>query len=132
LFKRDRMITDESGLTFAELLVTSFVLVTAIVSSLLFFTNALTASQYSRDVTVATSHADDLFEEMQSRATLANITGTDWSAWLTSRTADRLPSETVTVTYTNAAAVPLEITARVSWTRKVRVYNESFVTRMRK
>jgi hypothetical protein len=126
------MIHNENGLTFAELIVTSFVLVTVVVSSLLFFTNALTASQYSRDVTVATSHADDLFEEMQSRATLANITGTNWSNWLSSQSYDKLPSESLNVVYTNAAADPLEVSAFVAWTRKARTYTETFVTRMTK
>jgi hypothetical protein len=69
---------------------------------------------------------------MQSRPTLANITGTNWSAWFTGQTLDKLPSEAVSVGYTNAVANPLEITANVSWIRKARTYRETFVTRMKK
>jgi hypothetical protein len=126
------MRRNEKGLTFAELIVTTFVLVTAVVSALLFFTNALAASQYSRDVTVATSHADDLFEEIQSRATLANITGTNWASWFSSQSYDKLPSESLNVVYTNALADPLEVSASVAWIRRARTYTETFVTRMTK
>jgi hypothetical protein len=38
----------------------------------------------------------------------------------------------VSVGYTNAVAVPLEITADVSWSRKSREYRETFMTRMKK
>jgi Tfp pilus assembly protein PilV len=126
------MMLNEKGLTFAELMVTAYVLVTAIVGVLLFFTHALMVTQYTRDVTIATSHGDRLFEEMQSRGTLSNIVSTDWSAWFASRSGDRLPGESVSVRYTNAVAVPLEITADVSWDRKSQKYSETFVTRMRK
>jgi Tfp pilus assembly protein PilV len=126
------MRRNENGLTFAELIVTSFVLVTAITSALLFFTNAMLAAQYSRDITVATSHGEGLFEEMQSRPSLLNITGTSWPDWFTAQTLDKLPSEAVSVVYTNVLAVPLEITANVTWIRKARTYRETFVTRMKK
>ena len=123
---------NKKGLTLAELMVTAFVLVTAIVGVLLFFTNALMATQYAHDLTVATSHGDWLLGEMQSRPTLSDIVKTDWTAWFASQSGDRLPGEAVSVKYTNAVAVPLEITADVSWNRKSRDYRETFVTRMKK
>lgn len=123
---------NKKGLTFTELMVTAFVLVTAIVGVLLFFTYALMATQYAHDVTIATSHGDWLFGEMKSRGTLSNIVSTDWTAWFASQSGDRLPGEAVSVGYTNAVAVPLEITADVSWSRKSREYRETFMTRMKK
>jgi Tfp pilus assembly protein PilV len=126
------MMLDKNGLTFAELLVTAFVLVTAIVGALLFFTNSLVATQYARDLTVAASHGNRLFEEMQSRPTLLNIVKTDWTEWAAGRRGDRLPQEKTSVVYANESAVPLEIRADVSWTRQSREYRETFVTRMKK
>jgi len=72
---------DEAGVTFVELLITVFVFTGAILGSLMFFVNAMIASQYAKDMTVATSHAEYVMEEMESRATLANITGTNWVNW---------------------------------------------------
>jgi len=123
---------NEKGLTFAELIVTTFLLVTAIVGTLLFFTYSLAATQYARDLTIATSHGDRLFEEMQLRGTLSNIVKTDWTKWSASQPGDKLPGETVNVVYANAVAVPLEIAADVRWTRKSGEYRETFVTRMKK
>jgi hypothetical protein len=123
---------NRKGLTFAELIVTAFVLVTAIVGALLFFTNALIATQYARDLTIVASHGDRLFEEMRSRPTLLNIVRTDWTAWAAGQRGDRLPDETVRVAYTNMVAVPLEITVDVVWTRKSSEYHETFMTRIKK
>jgi Tfp pilus assembly protein PilV len=130
--KMGMRMLNKKGLTFAELIVTAFVFVTAVVGVLLFFTNALMATQYARDITVAASHGDRLFEEMHSRGTLSNIVRTDWAEWSASQPGDRLPDEAVSVQYTNAAAVPLEIRADVSWTRKSNTYRETFITRMKK
>ena len=120
------------GFTFAEVIVTVFVLATAIVSALLFFTNALLLTQYSKDITEATSHGEYLFEEMRSRGALDNIVQTNWQNWYASVGLRTLPEEGIAVTFNDAAADPLEIYAVVSWRRRARVLEESFATRMTK
>ncbi len=121
-----------SGFTLAELLVATFVLVVGVLSALLFFSNAMNATQYAGDVTEATSHGEYVLEEMKTRTTLANIAGTNWSAWVTGESIYSLPGESITVAITNAQANPLDIDLDVSWTRKSRTNNVSLRTRITK
>src|SRR5882672_6936083 len=112
--------SSKSGLTLVEVLMTVFVLSVGVLSSLMFFTNAMLSTEYARDLTVATTHAEYVFEEMQTRNTLANITGTNWSSWFTGQGLNTLNGESVAVTYTNSAADPLAVTTTVNWTKKSR------------
>ncbi len=123
---------DNAGLTMAELVVTIFILGVTLSSILMFFTNARVAQQYARDSTVAVSHGEYLMEEMRARSTLANITGTDWTAWTTAKGLNTLPAETINTVYTNSSADPLEITVNVGWVRNARTYLYSLLTRMTK
>ena len=116
----------------AELIVTIFVLAVALSSVLMFFANARIAEQYARDSTVATSHGEYLLEEMRARTTLANITASNWTSWTGTKGLSALPSENITVAYTNSSADPLEITVNVSWVRNARSYLSSLLTRMTK
>ena len=125
-------LSNNQGLTMAELIITIFVLAVALTSVLMFFTNARIAEQYARDATVATSHGEYLLEEMRARTTLANITGSNWTSWTGSKGLSTLPTENITVAYTNSAADPLEITVNVSWVRNARSYLYSLLTRMTK
>ena len=122
----------QAGLTFVELLITVFVFSGAILGALMFFVNAMSASQYAKDITTVTSHAEYVMEEMESRATLANITATNWVAWYAGQGVASLPAETLNVTFTNAAADPLDIRVNLGWSTKTRSLNETFVTRMTK
>jgi Tfp pilus assembly protein PilV len=124
--------TSVAGVTFVELLITIFVFTGAILGALMFFVNAMIASQYAKDITVVTSHAEYLMEEMESRSTLTNITATNWSSWYSSQALATLPSEAITVTFTNATADPLNISVNVSWLTKRRSLNQTFATRMTK
>ena len=121
-----------TGVTFVELLITVFVFTGAILGTLMFFVNAMVASQYAKDMTVATSHAEYIMEEMESRSTLANITSTNWVNWCVSQNIPSLPSEVINITFTNAAADPLAINVNVRWLTKTRALNETFATRMTK
>lgn len=125
-------ISDDQGLTMAELVVTIFVLGVTLSSILMFFTNARVAEQYARDSTVAVSHGEYLMEEMRARDTLANITATDWTAWSATKGLNSLPTETINAVYTNSSADPLEITVNVGWVRNTRSYLYSLLTRMTK
>jgi Tfp pilus assembly protein PilV len=123
---------NKAGVTFVELLITVFVFTGAILGALMFFVNAMVASQYAKDMTVVTSHAEYVMEEMQSRPTLANITGTDWADWYSSQGIATLSNEALNVTFTNASANLLEISVDLSWVTRKRALNETFVTRMAK
>ena len=120
------------GLTLVELIVTMFVLSVTLSSVLMFFTNARLAQQYAKDSTVAVSHAEHMMEEMRARTTLANITATNWPSWASSQNLNTLPSESMTIAYTNSASDPLEITVSVNWARNARSFAYSLLTRMTK
>ena len=122
----------EAGVTFVELLITIFVFTGAILGALMFFANAMIASQYAKDMTAVTSHAEYVLEEMQSRSTLANITGTNWPAWYTGQGIATLPGEAINVTFTNSSANPLEISVNLRWSTRTRSLNEIFATRITK
>ncbi len=123
---------NHKGLTMAELIVAIFILAVSISSVMMFFANARIAEQYARDSTVAASHGEYLLEEMRARTTLANITGTNWVNWTGTKGLNTLPSENISVAYTNSAADPLEITVNVNWTRNARGYIQSLLTRLTK
>ena len=123
---------NERGVTFVELLITVFVFTGAILGALMFFVNAMIASQYAKDLTVVTSHAEYVMEEMESRSTLANITGTNWVAWYASQGVANLPGEVINVTFTNTSADPLDISVNLRWSTRKRALNETFATRMTK
>lgn len=123
---------NNGGFTLAELLVATFVLVVGVLSALLFFSNAMNATQYAGDITEASSHGEYVLEEMKTRTTLANIANTDWGAWITGENIYSLPSESMTVAITNAQANPLDISLDVNWTRKSRANNVNLRTRIAK
>ena len=116
----------------AELVVAIFILGISLIGTLLFFANARLAEQYARDSTVASSHGEYLLEEMRARTTLANVTGTNWTSWTGTKGLNILPTENITVAYTNSAADPLEVTVNVSWIRNTRNYAQSLLTRFTK
>ncbi len=127
-----RYLKSNQGFTLAEVLVTALVFLVGFVCALLLFINSMSSTEYAGDLTTATAHSEHIFEEMKTRATLANITATDWQGWAQSDGMITLPQETVTVTYVNQAANPLDITVTISWVRKSRSYNVSLRTQMTK
>lgn len=119
-------------MSLAELLVTVFILSVGILSSLMFFVTAMTSTELARDTTTATTHGEYIMEEMKTRSTLSNITATNWSTWIQAEGASTLPAESVSVTYTNSTADPLEIFVAVSWTKKNRTSSVNLTTKMTK
>lgn len=91
----------------------------------------MNAAQYSRDLTLATLHAEHTVEGMYARDSLSNIIESNWEQWAVDESLTVLPSESVEVVFTNEESDPLEITVRVSWTR-IRDYNVELTTRMTK
>ncbi len=120
------------GFTMVELLIAVFLLSVGIVASLLFFTNAMNASEFAREMTVATTHGEYILEEMKTRPTLANITATNWTSWASAQSLNSLNAESVSVTYTNASADPLDTTVAVSWVRRGRTNNVTLKTEIHK
>ena len=129
---REQRRKGTEGLSLVELLVTVFVLSVGVLSAIMFYTNAMRATEFARDITLATTHGDYLFEEMQTRPSLSNITGTNWDTWAQTEGIKTLPSETISVTYANATAVPLEVSATVSWEKYERQNNLDLETKITK
>ena len=119
---------DHSGMTLMELLIAAFVLSVGIVSTLLFFSSAMLSADYAGDITVASTHAEHVLEEMRSRNSLRDITLTNWEDWAAKDGLNALPAENLSVAYTNAAADPLEVTVDVGWTKRSRNHKVTLYT----
>ncbi len=126
------ILKKHGGFTLLEVLIATFVLVLGIVSTFLFFTNAMTSTQYAADVTTATSHAEYVFEEMKTRAALSDITNTNWTTWAQNENLNTLPQESIVVQIADAQGDPLDIQLAVNWTRKSRQNNVNLRTQMTK
>jgi Tfp pilus assembly protein PilV len=123
---------NKKGFTLLELLIAAYILIIGISSTLLLNVNAMTSSQYSWDLTVATTHAEHILEEMQLKGSLPEITGMDWNAWAAQQKLSTLPGEKIEVRFDNAEADPLDIEVTVEWQRKLRKNNIAFKTKMTK
>ena len=110
-----------SGFTLIELLLAVFILSTGIVGTLSFFVNAMQSTEYARNMTVATSHAEYILEEMQTLESLSDVKNRDWAVWAKQQGLITLPNETVRVDITNSLHNLLDIQATVSWTKNLRV-----------
>ncbi len=122
----------KKGFTLLELLVAAYILVIGISSTLLLNINAMTSSQFAWDLTVATSHAQHILEEMQVKEDLSAILSTDWNAWAGQQKLNILPGEKIVVLFGDPEADPLEIEVNVEWQRKVRKNLVSLKTRLTK
>ncbi|MFH1360812.1 MAG: prepilin-type N-terminal cleavage/methylation domain-containing protein [Candidatus Omnitrophota bacterium] len=118
-----------SGMTLAELLVAMFVIVLGMLSALLFFTNSIKAGEYARDITLATTHAEYILEEMRTTSYSDLVNGDYWSGWVQSEGLNTLPSESVVI-LVNAEDDPLAIETTVSWTRDGRTGNVGLTTQI--
>lgn len=126
------ILKKHDGFTLLEVLTATFVLVLGIVSTFLFFTNAMTSTQYAADVTTATSHAEYVFEEMKTRAALSDIAATDWTTWAQNENLNTLPQESIVAQIADAQGDPLDIRLAVNWTRKSRQNSVNLRTQMTK
>ena len=120
------------GLTLVELLMAIFVLVVGIMSALLFFSQSMIVTDFAGDITVASAHAEYIMEEIKSRKTLMNVTGTNWESWAAEQGLNTLPQETFQVSFGNVLDNPLDVETTVSWMRSSRVNKVSLVTKIAK
>lgn len=120
------------GITLVEILVSVLILTVGIVSCLLYFTTTFKSTEYARDVTVATNHAENVLEEMRSRLSLAEVREQDWGLWARDNGLKTLPQETVSVAFADPEADPLSITVHVSWARDGRPSRITLATEMTK
>ncbi|MFA5060303.1 MAG: prepilin-type N-terminal cleavage/methylation domain-containing protein [Candidatus Omnitrophota bacterium] len=123
---------NKRGLSLAELLVAVFILAIGVLSAVMFFANAIASTEFANNITIATSHAEHILEEMRTRSSLSNITSTNWSTWGQDDGMITLPSETISVTYTNPLANPLEAAVAIGWTKSGRTSNVTMTTRITK
>ncbi len=118
-FKGDKsIIGNERGFTLIELMITALVVVAAVVS----FMGATTAlantntASYQRNVAI--QDANLILEQMRDLAASGtfpgNVTGT-FANNSTDSSYTNLPSETITISYADAAANPLDATIQVSY-----------------
>lgn len=127
-----RSLRGSQGLTLLEVLFTALLLLAGIGGALLLYTNAMVTSGFSAEMTVAASHAENVLEEMQSKFSLADVTGMDWEKWFQESGLPTLPQETLRVRFTNPNADPLDIQATITWQQKSRTNTVSLQTQMTK
>jgi prepilin-type N-terminal cleavage/methylation domain-containing protein len=120
------------GLTLVEILVAVFILTVGILSCFLYFSGAMNSTGMARDLTIATTHAEYVLEDMRARATLAEITAEDWSQWAKSTKLNVLPQETIKVTFADLGADPLPTSVTVQWIRKGRSHSVNLQTELTK
>jgi prepilin-type N-terminal cleavage/methylation domain-containing protein len=127
-----KKLTNHTGFTLLELLIAAYILTIGISSTLLLNVNAMTSSQYAWDLTVATSHAEHIFEEMQVKENLADITATDWTAWAAKQQILTLPGEKIDVQYEDPTGDPLNIKLSLAWQRNLRKSDITLITGLTK
>ena len=119
------------GFTLVEVLVATYILLIGICSMLSLFIYFMAAGQAAWDRTLATSHAENVLEAMQTRATLSDIVSTDWRRWYKGQNLYTLPREILKVTFVDPSSDPLRIRVLVQWERK-RVNSTFIETQMTK
>jgi prepilin-type N-terminal cleavage/methylation domain-containing protein len=120
------------GFTLVELLISVMILAGAISGVLLLFSASMASSEFAWDTTVATSHAEHILEEMQSRDSLAAILSADWKSWTAGQGMDTLPGETVGIHFADKASNPLDVQVTVNWLRKSRSNELTLKTKIAK
>ncbi len=107
----------KQGFTLVEIMLACAILALCLTASLQLYLKASSLVVYSRNKTIATTHAKCILEEIRD-ITTGGIAGTDWPTWLDSLTGvDLLSGESITIDTTNA---PLEIPVTISWQEKSR------------
>jgi prepilin-type N-terminal cleavage/methylation domain-containing protein len=125
-------LKDNYGYTIVEVLLVIFILSVGISGTLLLFVNTMLSSEYAWDVTLATTHAESVLEEMQSKDTLPEIVSVDWNQWVQKNSPNLLPEQILNVTYVNPDADPLEILVDVQWKKKNRLFNVDLAAKLTK
>ena len=120
------------GFTFIELLLAVFILSVGISAVLMLYTGSMLSAAAAWDMTVATSNAEHMLEEMQARDSLADIVNTDWPRWAQDQGLNALPKETFGVAFADPASDPLNIQITVNWQRQLRTNQIILKTRLTK
>ena len=120
------------GFTLIELLVAAYILLVGICGILSLFTNSMMSTQSAWDITVATTHAQYILEEMQNKNTLQDILDVDWNAWAQEQKLNTLPDETFEITYNDLTADPLEIQVIDKWKRSSGITHITLRTKLTK
>ena len=120
------------GFTLVELLVAAYILLVGICGILSLFVNTLTSSESSWDTTTATSHAQYVLEEMQTKLNLSEIRLTNWKKWVGDTGLLTLPDENITITFGDPTSDPLDIQVVDQWQRKKRLNTVTLRTKLTK
>ena len=125
-----RFKNNKSGITLLEVLIAIFILSVGILSILLFISSSMILSTGAWELTVATSQAEFILEEMQSRKALSAITLTDWNDWAQKQGLAILPKESFIVTFPSGGKNPLDIQVLVNWVQNERWENVTLRTKI--
>lgn len=120
------------GFTFIELLLAVFILSVGISAVLMLYASSMLSAAAAWDMTVATSNAEHMLEEMQTRDSLADIVNTDWPRWAQDHGLNALPKEAFSVAFADPSGDPLNIQITVSWEKKLRTNQIILKTRLTK
>ena len=120
------------GFTFIELLMAVFILSVGISAVLMLYTSSMLSAATAWDMTVATSNAEHMLEEMQARGSLADIVNTDWARWAADHGLNTLPAEAFSIDFADPASDPLNIQITVSWQKQLRTNQIILKTRLTK
>ncbi len=113
------------GLTLAELMIAAFIIVFSVSAILLLFMNCIFMNTASRNVTLATSHAQYVLEEIRNTTPFTNIyslilaggiNGWDWdAATIEQRGLAVLDNELITTTAPDGDVNPLNVRVTLTW-----------------
>ena len=122
----------KKGFTLVELLLAVFILTWAIGGVLLLYASSMISSQLAWDTIVATSHAEHILEEMQTRDSLGDILAVNWGSWAGGQGLNTLPDETIDVSFTDSDTNLLGVGVTVNWIRKSRTRHVDLKTKITK
>ena len=111
-----------TGFTLIELLLVVGFLVFAVSASLLLFANCILLNKYSRSLTVATSHAQYVMEEIKNQDFSTIETSIDSGNWdwgeseITTKGLSVLDSETIDTNEVGTTSDLLNVVVTVNWT----------------
>ena len=115
------------GFTFLELLIAVCILAVSIVGLLALYSQCMFLSQRAQSMTVATSHAEYVLEQIH-RTAFASIASTNWTTWAQGAGLNTLSGEAISVSVSGTD--PLDITVTVSWNERGRTLSQTFNTKV--
>jgi Tfp pilus assembly protein PilV len=123
-------LKENLSFTLVELLVAAYILLIGICGILALFANTMISSQSAWDMTVATSHAEHVLEEMQTKISLTEIQSIDWDEWAKKLTT--LSQEKIAITFEDPTSDPLDIKVTNTWQSKLRTNTVTLRTKLTK